>query len=306
MLAVLRQAVWRRRLSTLWWSLSLIAFVALLALAYPTIRGNTALDQTFAGLPPGVLAALGLDAGSALTSPIGYLNSQYFANILPALFLIFAIGLAAWSISGDEAAGTLELLLANPVSRVRLSAERAGGAPGAASRPDSGGSGNARHPGPGCRPGPGSQRRPADCRDRGECAASIDLCRRGLQPGSGDRITVVGAVGRLGPGGHRIRRGGARRPGTGAAVNPNRVSLALGTGQCAPTPRTDLAGVAAPPGSEPHSHGDRRRRLCLPRRKVTLLSDSHRLQRRVDPSRRRITARPAGGRLRVRREKQAS
>lgn len=76
--------------------------------------------------PPGVLAALGLDAGSALTSPIGYLNSQYFANILPALFLIFAIGLAAWSISGDEAAGTLELLLANPVSRVRLSAERAG------------------------------------------------------------------------------------------------------------------------------------------------------------------------------------
>lgn len=126
MLAVLRQAVWRRRIGTLWWCLGLIGFAALLAVAYPTVRGNVALDQTFAGLPPGVLAALGLDAGSALTSPVGYLNSQYFANILPALFLVFAIGLAAWSISGDEAAGTLELLLANPVSRARVAAERAG------------------------------------------------------------------------------------------------------------------------------------------------------------------------------------
>ncbi len=126
MLAVLRQVIRRRRLGTLWWSLGLIGFAALLAVAYPTVRGNRALDQTFAGLPPGVQAALGLDPGSGLTSPVGYLNSQYFANILPALFLVFAIGLAAWSIAGDEAGGTLELLLANPVSRGRVAAERAG------------------------------------------------------------------------------------------------------------------------------------------------------------------------------------
>ena len=39
---------------------------------------------------------------------------------------MFAIGVAAWAISGDEAAGTLELLLANPVGRGRVAAERAG------------------------------------------------------------------------------------------------------------------------------------------------------------------------------------
>lgn len=126
LLAVLRQAVRRRRLGTLWWSLGLVAFVALLALAYPTVRDNSELDKTFAGLPPSVQAALGLGPNGSLTSPVGYLNSQYFANILPALLLIFAIGLAAWAISGDEAAGTLELLLANPVSRFRVAAERAG------------------------------------------------------------------------------------------------------------------------------------------------------------------------------------
>jgi beta-exotoxin I transport system permease protein len=76
-------------------------------------------------LPPGVQAVLGLQAG-ALTSPPGYLNSQYFANLLPILLLVFGIGLAAWSVAGDEAAGTLELLLSNPISRLRLALERAG------------------------------------------------------------------------------------------------------------------------------------------------------------------------------------
>ena len=120
------QVIWRRRLSLLWWSMGVLAADVLLAIAYPTVRDNSELDKTFAGLPPGVQAALGLQAG-AITSPAGYLNSQYFANLLPILLLVFAIGLAAWSIGGDEGAGTLELLLSNPLSRVRVSLERAGG-----------------------------------------------------------------------------------------------------------------------------------------------------------------------------------
>jgi len=124
--AVLIQVLWRRRLTVLWWSLGVLALDALLAAAYPTVRGNSELDTTFAGLPPAVQASLGLNAANTLTSPIGYLNSQYFANLLPILLLVFAIGLAAWSIGGDEAAGSLELLLANPVSRVRVALERAG------------------------------------------------------------------------------------------------------------------------------------------------------------------------------------
>lgn len=122
---VLIQVIWRRRFSLLWWSLGILAADALLAVAYPTVRDNSELDKTFAGLPPGVQAALGLQAG-AITSPAGYLNSQYFANLLPILLLVFAIGLGAWSIGGDEGSGTLELLLSNPISRFRLALERSG------------------------------------------------------------------------------------------------------------------------------------------------------------------------------------
>jgi ABC-2 type transport system permease protein len=122
---ILWQVVRRRRTSLIWWSVGLVLFVGLLAIAYPTIRDNNELDKTFAGLPPSVQTLLGLSAANTLTSPIGYLNSQYFANVLPLILLVFAIGLGAWAISGDEAAGTLELLVSNPVSRTRVALERA-------------------------------------------------------------------------------------------------------------------------------------------------------------------------------------
>jgi beta-exotoxin I transport system permease protein len=124
-MAILWQVLSRRRLSLFWWSLGLVLFVALLAIAYPTVRSNNELDKTFGSLPPSVQTLLGLSAANTLTSPVGYLNSQYFANVLPLILLVFAIGLGAWAISGDEAAGTLELLLANPVGRTRVALERA-------------------------------------------------------------------------------------------------------------------------------------------------------------------------------------
>jgi ABC-2 type transport system permease protein len=126
MLAVLSHALWRRRTSLLWWALGLVAVTGLLAVAYPTVRDNAELDKTFAGLPPSVQALLGLGGGLTLTSPAGYLNSQFFANLLPVMLLVFAVGAAGWTVAGDETAGTLELLLANPVSRARVAAARAG------------------------------------------------------------------------------------------------------------------------------------------------------------------------------------
>jgi ABC-2 type transport system permease protein len=125
MVSVLTQMIWRRRLTLMWWCLALIAVDVLFVIAFPPIRNNESLNKTFADLSPSVQSLLGLGGGTPITSPVGYLNSQFYANTLPIVYLVFAIGLAAWTVAGDEAGGRLELLLANPVSRVRVAAERA-------------------------------------------------------------------------------------------------------------------------------------------------------------------------------------
>lgn len=124
-LSIVAHGLRRRRTALIGWCLACAALVTLLAVAYPTVRGDTTLDATFAGLSPGVQQLLGLTGGDGITSPVGYLNSQFFTNVLPVMLLALATSAAAWAIAGDEAAGTLELLLANPVSRSRVALSRA-------------------------------------------------------------------------------------------------------------------------------------------------------------------------------------
>jgi ABC-2 type transport system permease protein len=124
MLSVLGQTFRGRRLALLWWSIGLVGLDVLYVVAFPTLRHNAALDKTFADLSPRVKTLLGLGDGNSITSPVGYLNSQLYANVLPMILLVFSVALAAWSIAGDEASGTLELLLANPISRTRVALAR--------------------------------------------------------------------------------------------------------------------------------------------------------------------------------------
>ena len=55
-----------------------------------------------------------------------YLNGELFSFMTPLFVMIFAIGLAAAQIAGEEENGTLSLLLAYPVSRDRLLAQKYG------------------------------------------------------------------------------------------------------------------------------------------------------------------------------------
>lgn len=124
MIPVAWHAIRRQLTGLLWWTAGLAGLAALLVVAYPTVRDNTELDRTFAALPPGVEQLLGLGAGDVLTSPSGYLDSQFFANLFPMTLMVYAIGYAAWTIAGDERSGALELLLANPIGVARVAIAR--------------------------------------------------------------------------------------------------------------------------------------------------------------------------------------
>lgn len=124
-LAVAAEALRVRRRSLVIWAGSVAALVVLFAVTYPTIRGQSGLDRAVAGLPAGVKAAIGLSGSDSVTSPAGYLVSQFFANVFPILVMVFAIGFAARAVAGEEEDHVLEFVLANPISRTRLLLERA-------------------------------------------------------------------------------------------------------------------------------------------------------------------------------------
>jgi ABC-2 type transport system permease protein len=107
-----------------WWGFGLIALVALIAGVFPTVRDNKELNQLAQSYPEAIKGLVSFGGVVDYTSGAGYLGSELFAFMVPILFLIAAIGAGARAIGGEEERGTLDLLLALPLSRRRLVAEK--------------------------------------------------------------------------------------------------------------------------------------------------------------------------------------
>lgn len=112
------------RRSLLWWGLGLAGFVAMLLAVFPTIRGNADMKKLIASYPSAIKGFISFGGQVDYTSGPGYLGSELFAIWGPLLLLVAAIGAGARAIAGEEERGTLDLLLANPITRRRLALEK--------------------------------------------------------------------------------------------------------------------------------------------------------------------------------------
>ncbi len=115
------QTLKESRRGFLGWGIGILALVLLTIAFWPSVKGQESFNDITKDLPDAVKALIG---DEDLISPVGYLDSQLFQSMLPALFLVFAISRGTGWSAGAERAGTLEMLLANPVSRTRVIAER--------------------------------------------------------------------------------------------------------------------------------------------------------------------------------------
>lgn len=118
MTSIIRWGLWDRRWSILGWNIGFAILVAMIILVYPIFRGQGALDQTLANIPE-VAKAFVTDSGSFF-SPVGYMSSQLFYMLMPLLLIILSIGLGSSLLSKEEQDGSLELLLARPISRSKI------------------------------------------------------------------------------------------------------------------------------------------------------------------------------------------
>ncbi|SDZ40548.1 ABC-2 type transport system permease protein [Micromonospora pattaloongensis] len=114
------KALFDARRSLLGWALAVTAVGSMYAAFWPSVQ-SPEMQQALAAYPKGVLEAFNYDD---LTSAAGYLGSSVYGLLVPLLIVVFSVGAGTRAIAGDEEAGTLDLLLAHPVGRVRLAVQR--------------------------------------------------------------------------------------------------------------------------------------------------------------------------------------
>jgi len=119
---IFRYTLKKLRGQILGWGLGLAFLAAILVLFYDTIAAEQEqFQQLLDAYPPEMLAFFG--GALDLLSPSGFLGMYFFA-MMPIILGIFAIMAGSGLLVADEENGTLDLVLAHPVSRTGLFAGR--------------------------------------------------------------------------------------------------------------------------------------------------------------------------------------
>ncbi|MEU7143946.1 ABC transporter permease subunit [Nocardia sp. NPDC046473] len=111
-----------QRRGLLGWIIGVVLIVLLESAIWPSFSDMSGMQDFLKNYPEAMRKLFNLDQFSTGT---GFLNVELFTMMMPVLFLVFAIGRGARGIAGEEERGTLEVLLVNGVSPIRLALEQA-------------------------------------------------------------------------------------------------------------------------------------------------------------------------------------
>jgi ABC-2 type transport system permease protein len=118
------QALRGARRSLAIWSGAFAGLIALYAVIWPSVRGNTSWRNLFDTLPQTYRALFTASGTIDLSSAGGYLGVELMGFMGPALIAVYAITAGSAAIAGEEDRGGLEVTLSAPVSRVQLFGQR--------------------------------------------------------------------------------------------------------------------------------------------------------------------------------------
>jgi ABC-2 type transport system permease protein len=112
--------LWDARRSLPAWAAAIAAVGGMYAAFWPTIN-NPDLLKALESYPDALLEAINY---TDIATAAGYLNATVFGLLVAILTAVYAITAGTRIVAGDEEAGTMDLILAHPVSRPRLALER--------------------------------------------------------------------------------------------------------------------------------------------------------------------------------------
>lgn len=112
---LVRKELRDQRRALIGWGIGLSAMVLMYSSFWPSVRDNADQFASYLeNLPDALRSVIG---ELSLGTPVGYLQSELFSFMGPALILVFAIGAGARSLAGEEEQGTLDLLVVTPITR---------------------------------------------------------------------------------------------------------------------------------------------------------------------------------------------
>jgi ABC-2 type transport system permease protein len=111
--------------STVFWTVGVAAVLVVTAAFYPSLKNFFADFQTQGSA--GVSSLMGLTNGIDPSSPLGYLWSNLYSNVLPWMLMALGVSLGANAIAGDEEVGTLDYTLSTAATRAQILVTRFAG-----------------------------------------------------------------------------------------------------------------------------------------------------------------------------------
>lgn len=123
--SIFAKTIWERRRSIVWWVAGMVALAGLTVAFYPSIRDDTEpLQELLDSMPAELLSVFGVQEASSLVTATGLVNSRLYAGLGPVIVAVLGISLGTQAVAGEEDRGTLDLLLAQPVTRTQIIVEK--------------------------------------------------------------------------------------------------------------------------------------------------------------------------------------
>jgi len=122
--SIVRRTLRDQRRGLTAWAVALAGLVGMYVAVYPSVSGNSSFAKMIEQMPKAYRTLFTTGSGIDFTTPAGYLNTELLTFMGPLLVLVYAIGAGAAALAGEEDRGTMDLLLANPVSRSRVVGEK--------------------------------------------------------------------------------------------------------------------------------------------------------------------------------------
>jgi ABC-2 type transport system permease protein len=118
--------IWRtlkdKKLSLFIYSASMIAFTEIYVALFPTFSSKQAeFDKILQLYPDQMFKALGMDKASfTLTKIESFLATEQYSLTWPIIIIVMAISFGGSVLAGEIEKGTIETLLSQPISRIKL------------------------------------------------------------------------------------------------------------------------------------------------------------------------------------------